>query len=152
MSGNLLDAPEDCIVHQCNCTTAGKEASGLAFDIFEKFPWANIYTTSTPKEWRQPGRVVLCGDGTERRWVANLMGQRLPGRARTVDDTSTMRQRWFQRGLDELSKVEHIKSFAFPHGIACGLAGGDWETYEKMLRGFSKKKTVIVYVLAQTSK
>jgi hypothetical protein len=39
--GDLLDATEQFIAHQCNCIS--QNAGGLAFYLFKKFPYANVY-------------------------------------------------------------------------------------------------------------
>ena len=39
--GDLLQATEQFIVHQCNCV--GKSARGLALALFKKFPHADVY-------------------------------------------------------------------------------------------------------------
>ncbi|MGH8711572.1 MAG: hypothetical protein ACREVA_09710, partial [Burkholderiales bacterium] len=30
----------------------------------------------------------------------------------------------------------------FPYGIGCGLAGGDWNEYKKLLEGFAEQVSV----------
>jgi hypothetical protein len=44
------------------------------------------------------------------------------------------------------------KSLAFPYGIGCGLAGGDWKVYETMLRDWAAAHPLINVVLYQWQK
>ena len=38
-----------------------------------------------------------------------------------------------KNALRKINRLCADKSVAFPHGIGCGLAGGDWGTVEKMI-------------------
>ena len=35
--------------------------------------------------------------------------------------------------------LPELKSIGFPYGIGCGLAGGDWNKYERLLEGFAER-------------
>lgn len=59
-------------------------------------------------------------------------------RGLTTPDSRADRIRYFQSGLDEIAKLKPT-SLAFPYMIGCGLAGGDWPTYRKMLEEFAAK-------------
>ena len=148
--GNLLDADEYCICHQCNCVSKNK-AAGLAKAIFDRFPHADVYSDRTDAdEYSErnkrdiPGTVVI--RGREGRPVIAMMAQIYPGKARPPNDSKERRKVFFQKCLDELSSMDWIESFAFPWGIGCGLAGGDWKDYEWMLRQFDEKVPVDVVV------
>lgn len=57
-----------------------------------------------------------------------------------VVETFESRELWFATCLDALGK--HVDTLdapviAFPHGIGCGLAGGDWSHYKKMIEAFA---------------
>ena len=142
--GDLLLANEDFKCHQCNCTTF--TAKGLASQMFKKYPGANVYAIKHKIAPSIPGTVDVFPEG-----VINLYGQYSPGKAsmKTKKESTMQRRDWFQQCLnDMLEKVPSGSTFAFPLGIGCGLAGGDWKEYEKILQEFSQNprvKQVCVY-------
>lgn len=152
--GNLLDACEDFLVHQCNCVFGGK-AQGLAEGVFDAFPDADVYSqrASRGRSHDLPGSVSV------HRRVVNLYGQLLPGRpadeaplggwpgfpryvgsAQAADDTLANRLRWFEDCLRVLPRAlpDHARSVAFPARIGCGLAGGTWARHLEALRRFAR--------------
>lgn len=50
------------------------------------------------------------------------------------------------QGLEALAQLD-AQSFAFPHLIGCGLAGGDWQQYEAALEAFADEVAapVVIY-------
>jgi hypothetical protein len=81
----------------------------------------------------------------------NFMAQWCPGKPKTFSkfypqdysDTVQNRKQWFQDCLDILDETDEYDEVAMPYGIGCGLAGGDWNDYEKMLNECSTR--VILY-------
>jgi O-acetyl-ADP-ribose deacetylase (regulator of RNase III) len=145
IDGDLLEADDDYIVHQCNCMT--KSAAGIARVIFDKFPWANVYAErkdlKPPLIGQMPGNIDIRGDGKDCRLVIALFGQFYGGgpavSPRQLDHFFARRQ-MFDRGLELiLQKVPEDGTVAFPWQIGCGLAGGDWEGwYEPRLDQFAQ--------------
>lgn len=145
--GNLLDATEQYICHQCNCTS--QYAAGLANGMFYKYPYADDYAR---KEWGEPGTIKIHGDGKEKRFIINMFAQVYPGPAQDgfkSKDTKPRRETYFEMCLEQILKIPSLESIAFPFMIGCGLAGGDWKAYWVMLEEFAKKLPfdVIVYRL-----
>lgn len=143
VEGDLLESDDRYIVHQCNCVTTG--ASGIARAIFDRFPWADVYSPREGKRGLQPGQrpgdIAICGDGVEHRFVINLFGQLRgggPGDAGSGDD-ATSRKWMFVHGLEKIFAMgAELGSVAFPWRIGCGIAGGDWEGfYEPALVRFA---------------
>jgi O-acetyl-ADP-ribose deacetylase (regulator of RNase III) len=138
LSGNLLTAQETYIVHQCNCvTTTGK---GLAQHIFNQFPDANVYRNST--QLRKPGNIEIRGK------VVAMYAQNKPGKVST-QETSQQRHIWFQQCLQKLGDImlkEHVTDVAFPYGIGCGLAGGNWSIYSRMIQDFAEEYNLQVSI------
>jgi hypothetical protein len=60
--GSLLDAKEKYIVHQTNCMSNGA-ASGIAWSIFQAFPYADIYKNRIDDD--HPGSIIVCGNGQD---------------------------------------------------------------------------------------
>lgn len=125
--GDLLQCDDQVIAHQCNCKTVGP-VKGLAKHLFDKFRYANTYTENCQ---RAAGTIQVCTglDGT--RPVINLYAQVYPGVAREdrKNDTKAARLNHFASCLDLISQQKWITQIAFPYGIGCGLAGGEWLEY-----------------------
>lgn len=129
IQGDLLEAPEQYILHQTNCLSNG-DASGLAYYLFKKFPYADCY--SDRQEPSVPGTIDIRGNGLDQRYVINLHGQYYPGNIRyplSIQDGIEARQKYFYKGLNKIAKIENLQSIAIPFRVSCGIAGGDWEGY-----------------------
>ena len=145
------------IVHQCNCVS--RNAAHLAKTIFSVFPWADIYKERDDKiidynnfaQGEGPGNILIRDNVKDEKFVINLLGQVFPGRPRFPDsniDGYKAREKFFQKALDTISKIKDLKSIAFPDHIGCGAAGGNWETYKKMIEDFADKlESVKVYIV-----
>jgi len=135
--GNLLDAKEKYLAHQCNCIT--KKAAHLSFDVFKRFPYADIYAGRPNAD--RPGTIVVKGDGNSQRYVINMLGQYYPGSPKYPNSTldgSTIREKYFYQCLLEIYKIKDLESIAFPYRVGCGAAGGKWNNYLGNLENFSK--------------
>lgn len=135
VEGDLLDATEDYVCHQCNCIT--KKGKGLSKVLFDKWPEANIYKDRDGKD--TVGQIVVKGQ------VINMLAQIYPGKAKYKNDSKEKRATWFLECLEQMSELDG--SFAFPFRIGCGLAGGDWVgVYLPMLERFAENREVVIYV------
>jgi O-acetyl-ADP-ribose deacetylase (regulator of RNase III) len=151
IAGDLLDAKEQYIAHQCNCVSQG--ASGVAAAIFNKFPYADCYSNRTQPD--KAGIIKIFGNGQDQRYVINMFAQVLPGKYRHTQfcakrDSMIDRFDAFEMCLFHISQIEGLENVAFPFRIGCGLAGGNWEgTYLPMLTRFAdemKEKNVRVVI------
>lgn len=135
--GNIMDTPAQVIVHQCHCYHTNGSAKGLALTIFSKYPLANVYKDRT--ESSNPGTIVLKKTGVSGKYICNMFAQYYSTKASTRnEDTSTNRVMWFKQCLEKLGNIKGIKSVSFPYCIGCGLAGGNWSIYEKLINDFAK--------------
>lgn len=151
--GNLLEADTQYIAHQCNCLTL--KGANLSKIIFSTFPYADIYKTRVRKHWKEsrdkPGNIIIKGNGEDKRYVINMLGQLFPGSPRypdSVTDGYKSREKYFKECLTAiLEEIPNLKSIAFPWKIGCGMAGGDWNIYFKMIEDFSNctKGDVFIY-------
>lgn len=135
VTGDLFEATEGYLCHQCNCVT--NRAAHLAKAVFDRFPYADVYTGR--KIHDNPGTVRLCGEGDQRRVVA-LFGQYYPGFSRfpnSKKDGYEARFYYFQECLEQLEELKG--SFAFPWRIGCGAAGGDWVRYLREIKSFAER-------------
>lgn len=157
------------IVQQCCCIctkTAGLSASIAAkWSALNPYkgrkPIGRTHTATTDTRDEPGTALLLSSDGVN---LISLFAQYSPGKPKNytdgdvvVNDTAIARRNYFQRSL--LAMKEIINSCGggdcgggcgggcdgnritlyFPYGIGCGLAGGKWELYEKMIRDFGRE-------------
>jgi len=164
VKGDLFDTQAKYLCHQCNCVTSS--AAHLAWHVFKRYPYADVY--SPRKEtilqnsidepqviWSKdtPGDIIIRGNGEDQRYVVAILGQYYPGTPRYPNDEldgTIARQKYFHQALWKLVQVEDLHSVAFPWGIGCGAAGGDWNVYYKIIGNFAKyldsKADVFIYL------
>lgn len=143
VKGDLLEAEQNVIVHQCNAQdTMG---SGVAKAIRDKYPV--VYTDyvksfkDIPKQERM-GMVLGVQVGTERSVViCNLIAQYhyLPrGIRHTSYDALT-------KGFEEIKK--HTKEDLAMPKIGCGLGGGNWRIVSAIIESVFDDRDVYIYEL-----
>jgi O-acetyl-ADP-ribose deacetylase (regulator of RNase III) len=140
INGNLLDSDCQYIAHQCNCHSL--RGAGLASSIFKAFPWADVYSNRSDREDDAPlfGSITVHGDPKRnQRYVINIYGQLKPGKPSPGRDSAASRLEAFSKALDQIAELPELKSIGLPYGIGCGLAGGDWEKYERLLEDFAER-------------
>lgn len=153
------------VCHQVNCIS--KKGYRLSETMFNAFPFANVYkerskkidtkealNRSRMKQTRidggfvqdaplcyKPGDVVFRTKGNIT--VANIVGQHGRGPCKPwEEETPSRREGWFKACLDKVEDRYRDKdkiSIGFPWGIACGAAGGEWDTYFKMIIAFAER-------------
>lgn len=144
--GDVLDAQETYIAHQCNCVS--RSSAGLAKSLFAKFPYAECYTSR--KKASIPGTIIITKN------IINMFAQYYPGKAViTKKDSSENRLMWFRMclkaiektlGDDDKQQQQHI-TIAIPERIGCGLAGGDVNDYHEALGEFARDNYPIIRVI-----
>eukprot|EP00392_Amoebophrya_sp_AT5.2_P006231 g6241.t1 len=152
--GDILKSGANFIVHQTNCRTVGvANAKGLAKDIYEKYPYGNIYAEA----WARPlpGSVVIMAppkvEVPHDPYIVNLCGQDRPGPP-SAEETAEQREAWFLHALKAFlkwireiflpsSKYKHdgLLRIAFPDGIGCGLAKGNPVKYAEAINAFAEQ-------------
>lgn len=146
IAGDVCDAKERYIAHQCNCVT--QQAKGTAGQLFARFKDENVYARRTYLQADEPGTIKCTGrlihlfaqwgPGKPKAWVDAYRNRKRFAEWVHDDDSKAERQRWFQSCLDAVvamvgaDEVEALP-VAFPMGIGCNMAGGDWSTYKSML-------------------
>lgn len=138
ISGDLLLAKEQYIVHQCNCLTA--HSAGLAQMIFDKFPYSNSYQKRQDGSKNIPGTIEIFGDGKSQKYVINAYAQVYPGKPKYPNsslDGTHKRLYYFNQCLNEIKKIENLQSIAFPYKIGCNMAGGNWQDYLQLITSFA---------------
>lgn len=156
VEGDILAADEDYIVQQCCCTAV--RGAGLSKAIATRFPDANPYAnrrpikkggnTALPEDRTTPGTALILG----KRKIACLFAQYAQGKPGTneVPDSATDRLNYFEQALNDLiSKIPESSSLAIPYKIGCGLAGGDWSAYKRVLRKMAAAHPTLTFVIYQ---
>jgi len=151
IDSDILDATEDYICHQTNCVTTGR-AAGIARTIFHTYPHSDVYKTREKPD--KPGTISICnGQPRGFRRVINMHAQYYPGAPHygtDIRDDDEIRLHYFRMCLLRMTQELSINtSFAFPWGIGCGIARGDWGVYITVLKNFEKfiKGDVTIYKL-----
>lgn len=121
------------IAQQCNCLS--KNTKGLSQSISNRLgidPYAHRKVDSVIDK---PGTVNLMYTNPNF-IVANMFAQYHPGKSRYSTDTKEKRLNWFRECCKSLRTYlvhNNITKIGVPYGIGCGLAGGNWTEYEKIL-------------------
>lgn len=127
IDGNILTYKHDkkiIICHQTNCKTTNPK--GLSKSIFDKYPEVNIYTQN-----RTPGEIIF-KKTNDNKIIANMNAQNYPGKP--LYETKEYRIELFKKCIQQLEEfVNDDYICLFPIGIGCGLAGGDWQEYYKII-------------------
>lgn len=115
---DILDVEWGIIAHQVNMV--GVMGAGLAKKIREKWPIA--YSLYKMRGLRLGEcQVVEVSPGLH---IANLCAQSGFGGGQCWTDYDALR--WGMATLSVFAKERCLQVY-LPHGIGCGLAGGDWE-------------------------
>lgn len=167
IKGNLLDADTEYIVQQTCCTAV--KASGLSQAIANKWPEINPYSDrkafkgnwAVVEDRAKPGSILVYNfeepNPNTIKGVICAFAQYCHGKPGgykdplniNIDDTADDRIKYFIKSLKCIKKL-NPKSIGFPYKIGCGLAGGSWPVYEKILKNWSLENpniTIKVYKL-----
>ena len=95
------------------------------------------------------GDIVVSGNGENERFIINMLAQFYPGKPKfpeSAKDGFRARQVAFANCLLKILRIPDLHSVAFPWGIGCWMAGGDWDRYLPMIERFSAKARADVLV------
>lgn len=130
--GNLLEQPDlTHIAHQCNLYH--NFGAGIALEIKKKFPRA--YAADLTSQYGTKGKLSTWTISRGSPTIFNLytqIGISQVDRQTSYDAMATTfaALRWF---LEEEHKVVPVK-LGLPYKIGCGLANGNWEVVEALLK------------------
>ena len=144
ITGNIFDQ-KGVLVHQTRALSRNNAAAGIAKSVrfclsVEPYPVSVIGKNLEMGSIRIDSVPAGSGGITH---VVHLTGQLYSGHANSHgQDSSAARLVAFEKGLDTL--LGHLKSeridpttILFPDHIGCGLAGGQWTLYRKLIADFS---------------
>lgn len=143
VTGSLLESECQYIAHQCNCYST--RSAGLATAVFKAFPWADVYSDRRRRgnDAALFGSITIHGNPQlNQRQIINIYGQLYPGKPSPVRDSVAARLAAFRNALARIAQIPDLTSIGFPYGIGCGLAGGDWNEYQKLLDSFAEQVSV----------
>lgn len=128
VSGDLLNAKEDIIVHQVNCFGA---IGGLAVHVFNKYPRAAKEYDNFVEQEIDKGHLLghcLISMQPDGKIVANIFGQYYPGADYRPDSLRTAIRKLanYARAFD--------MTVAIPYKMSCGICGGDWDEVLKIIK------------------
>jgi hypothetical protein len=137
IEGDLFDAKETWILQQCNCVTV--RSQGLSASIDRKWGVNPYCGRRLTKEMDVPGTIKIMDsdDGTKK--IICAFAQWAPGKPGHYEkfystppqkDTMDQRLSWFEECLSHLDIDGKV---AVPYKIGCGLAGGNWKDYKRVL-------------------
>lgn len=136
-----VDRTGGILFHQVNCQK--RAGAGIALQIRQRWSvWYDDYM-------QYPAYLgdALLTRVEERIWVASLYGQYKYGRGtkQTHYPAFASALEASQSLIQGLHGVSSTIPVYFPHGIACGLAGGDWEIIEPMILAAYPTATIVKY-------
>lgn len=146
VQGDLVRAKDiDIFCHQCNCF--GKMGAGIAKQIAIIYPEvaeADRHNFAALGAYGQFGKIlpVECHDG---RICVNMYSQFTYGKEKRQTNYEKFEE--CLRRLRFYLKDCPDKKVGFPYGIGCGLAGGDWNVIEGLLKKFSETVNNDVYIV-----
>lgn len=145
--GDIFESKADVICHQVNCQ--GAFGRGMAGQVKKMFPEVEKTYKIITKQWTEEaggktkkllGRVSAQPVEKDGRWflIANLYGQDDYGKEGLYTDYEAL-----EKAMEEIRGFLEVRgsreTVAFPYGIGCGFAGGDWEVVSAMIeRVFGK--------------
>lgn len=142
MIGDILTSDAGIICHQVNCQ--GAFGSGMAGHIKDKYP-------EVCKEYKEYTQTMLSrfikenlksdillghtmysviGDG---KYIAHLYGQNFYGRdGKLYTDYPALAKTFVS--VKNRAAIGKITTIAFPYGMGCNNAGGDWKIVSDMIK------------------
>lgn len=139
--GDIFASNAEVICHQVNCQ--GVFGRGMDGQVKKLFPEVEKTYKKMTKQWTEQaggktksllGRVSAQPVEKDGRWflIANLYGQDDYGKKGLFTDCAALEKAMteIRDFLDIRGKQETV---AFPYGIGCGSAGGDWKVVEDMI-------------------
>ena len=155
VKGDLLEAPERCILHGCNAQ--GVMGSGVAKLIRAKWPSAYLaYKASEQYDGMRLG-VITYAHQDDGKLIFNGITQEFYGRVPNHCYVSywavkevMQDMNFLAKSLDEYFEKQGVPSIAMPM-IGAGLGGGNWEIISKIIEEESIIFQPVVYHLEDYS-
>jgi len=140
VKGNLLESPVHVIAHQVNCL--GIMGGGIALQIKNKWPAVFEKYKEFIADWEHCNNDLPLGycyavELGKERTIANIFGQKQIG-GTCPTDYGAVKKAFINLKNYLISDLQYREGSQIPVGIpykmGCGLGGGDWDTYCKVLK------------------
>ena len=149
------------LAHQVNADPR-KKPGGLAKDLTKLYRFADLHNEEaegpqddllgTARIDTEPSDPKGSHGQKAATTIVSIYGQRYGGKPGKENDTPADREVYFKNGLKDITRqVPDLESIAFPEKIGCGIGGGHWPTYQKMIHEFANDMpgcTVYIVCLA----
>lgn len=145
-NGDLLKSDCTTILHQANCfSTMG---AGIAKNIAEIYPEAaavDRYSDYSPEYKFGKFTYAVTESGIT---IVNLYGQYKFGKGlqTNYEKLNSALNFFLFTAKSGYGNNVNLSKIGVPYGMGCGLAGGDWNIVEKILRKASENHMVDIYV------
>jgi hypothetical protein len=155
--GSALDPKFYVIAHQCN-TVSGYKGGGFHQQVEEVFTILDeMHAKSTQGDLPSymPGQVEVIQQ--DEKLLVNMYGQIYSGDPNPIEADGTLHRKiYFALCLDELRKrietddylrfLTRTYGMVVPHGIGCGIGGGNWKEYKAMLAKFAMSADITLFI------
>lgn len=145
-NGDIVNGKYSIFCHQVNCR--GVMGAGLALQIKRRYPSVyNDYISECNTTHYLLGSKI-CTLTSDNRICISMFTQDGYGTGKCYTDYKAFKM-CLDGIADELNWLDPdgTDEIAFPYGIGCGLAGGDWNIIESLLKEFANKiKTKVIIV------
>ena len=141
IEGDLLKGDAQFILHQCNCFH--KMGAGIAKQISLKYPNALQIDKQTIYGDKNKLGTYSVSEETDGKTIINIYSQFEYGTGKKQTDYNAL--------LIALTKIKNVFgfkldymqpiTFGLPYGMGCGLAGGDWNKVEKIIKSVFANST-----------
>lgn len=128
-NGDLFTSQSKYLCHQVNCL--GKMGSGIARSVRDRFPTAYEEYRSLCHGADSPGTLMgrILQSDCDCKTIIHMFAQERCGRHIRYTDYAA-----FRECLRKIkSAIPTGSTIALPHGIGCGLGGGDWDIILPMI-------------------
>lgn len=141
IEGNLLDQTPGVLCHQVNLR--GVMGAGLALQVRQKWPSAHDDYIRHCRYGCALGDVIFSAITGSSQVVAHCFGQVEMSRTKCV--TAYDAYPFMLQKIAEESRRLLMPVF-IPHGIGCGIAGGNWERMRDILETNIPEATIVRFV------
>lgn len=150
VTGNLLDAEADAIVHGVNCY--GAMGAGIAKQIKEQFPQVYSVYKDTVDYYKNSSyllgmQIAVSVTGKKYKRIINAFTERNYGK----DGKRYVNYAALGEIFREIEKKYYNEVIAIPK-IGAGLGGGDWNIIKQIIDDATPNVEIKVYEIAPTNK
>jgi len=145
VKGDVLDAKHGIICHQTNCQ--GSMGAGIARTIRSKFPGVFQEYSKLVAHWGKEGCLGKCQIievASKTLYIANLFGQyHYSPRNKQHTDYGALSVSLASLAQWHRTNCHPQFPVFFPHGIGCGLGGGNWGEVQAIINAHIPEAIIV---------